>query len=72
MPPHQMPPLTRIVLHQSLQGGEGASGGDVIAAFIQGADLIVFDHLPLGGHILHRQRKGTWRVNKDTYMRSKA
>ena len=53
------PRLTRIVLHQSLQSGEGTPGGDVIAAFIQGADLIVFDHLPLRGHILHRQRKGT-------------
>lgn len=57
--PQQMPPLTRIVLHQSLESGEGGAGGDVIASFIQGADLIVFDHLSLGGHILHRQGKGT-------------
>ena len=58
-PSIRCPPLTSIVLHQSLQSGEGAPGGDVIAAFAQGADLIVFDHLPLRGHILHRQRKGT-------------
>lgn len=60
------------MLHQSLESGEGDSGGDVIASFIQGADLIVFDHLPLGGRVLHRQGEGTWRVNKDTCMRSKA
>lgn len=57
--PVRHPPLTRIVLHQSLESGEADSGGDVIAALIQGADLVVFDHLPLGGHVLHRQREGT-------------
>lgn len=52
-------PLTRIMLHQSLESGEGDAGGDVIAPFIQGADLVVLDHLPLGSYILHSQRKGT-------------
>lgn len=52
-------PLTGIVLHQGLEGGEGDPRRDVIATVVQGADLIVLDHLPLGGDILHRQGKGT-------------
>lgn len=51
-------PLTGIVLHQGLEGGEGGPGGDVVTPFIQGSDLIVLDHVPLGGDILHRQGEG--------------
>jgi hypothetical protein len=52
------------VLHQSLEGGEGDPGRDVIAPFVQGADLIVLDYLSLAGDILHRQGEGTWSVNR--------
>lgn len=54
--------LTRVVLHQLLEGLKLGSGGDVVASIVQFANFIVldvvsFDIIP----VLNGERVGAWK-----------
>lgn len=44
--------LTSVVFDQFLQGRERVGGGDVVATFVQTADLVVFYHITLLLHMI--------------------
>ncbi len=60
--------LTTVVFHQFLQGGEGVGGGDVVATFVQTADLVVFNHISFWHMISDRQWERPWG-GKQNYIK---
>lgn len=59
--------LTLIVTNKLLQGAESNAWGDVEAAIVQGANLVMLDCVGLAITVPHGQRVAAYRTAKHRY-----